>query len=169
MNSQHPPTADDEPPGLDVQIRQWLDLQRGQWQAIADTAGVSHSWLSKFARGLIPNPGYPGLLRLERCRLEGFDTAATLPRKHVRVGRRRGQVLQERYPVPRQKGHGQHHTSKAREALSLTEAEWNVEQLRKAAHTRLRHADALEAWNEARRAPVAAVAMDPREVERPTA
>lgn len=49
---------------LDTEVRRLLDLHRGQWQAIADTTNVSYSWLSKFARGKITNPGYATLNRL---------------------------------------------------------------------------------------------------------
>ncbi len=49
---------------LDTEVRRLLDLHRGQWQAIASATGVSYSWLSKFARGKITNPGYATLSRL---------------------------------------------------------------------------------------------------------
>jgi transcriptional regulator with XRE-family HTH domain len=49
---------------LDHELRRLLSLNRGQWLEIAELSGVSHSWLSKFYRGQIPNPGYPTLRRL---------------------------------------------------------------------------------------------------------
>jgi hypothetical protein len=56
--------------------------------------------------------------------------------------------LQDRYPVPRERGADPIY--KLREHLSTSEAQWNVETLRKAANARLRHADALDAWNSGR-------------------
>jgi hypothetical protein len=38
--------------------------RKGQWPAIAELAGVSYSWLCKFAVGRIENPGYDSLKRL---------------------------------------------------------------------------------------------------------
>lgn len=38
-------------------IRAALERRRGDWQAIASRSRVSHSWLSKFVNGHIPNPG----------------------------------------------------------------------------------------------------------------
>lgn len=62
--------------------------------------------------------------------------------------------LQDRYPVPRKRD--EEPLYKQRDAMTADEVEWNVEQLRKSAKARLRHADALEAWNNERRAPAAA-------------
>jgi transcriptional regulator with XRE-family HTH domain len=50
---------------LDEQIRRELDSRRGEWRGIAQAADVSHSWISQFVRGLIPNPGYATLCRLQ--------------------------------------------------------------------------------------------------------
>jgi transcriptional regulator with XRE-family HTH domain len=52
---------------LDVEIRASLERRRGDWQKIADRAAVSHSWISQFVRGKIPNPGYATLKRLQAC------------------------------------------------------------------------------------------------------
>jgi transcriptional regulator with XRE-family HTH domain len=49
---------------LDRDVRRLIDLHRGQWKAIEQATGVSYSWLSKFARGKITNPGYATLKRL---------------------------------------------------------------------------------------------------------
>lgn len=49
---------------LDVEIRANLESRRGDWPKIAQTAQVSHSWISQFVRGKIPNPGYETLKRL---------------------------------------------------------------------------------------------------------
>lgn len=52
---------------LDQDIRSRLLARRGEWPAIAASSGVSHSWISKFVRGQIPNPGYTTLTRLGAC------------------------------------------------------------------------------------------------------
>lgn len=51
---------------LDTEVKALLTTRRGEWQAIArdPAADVSYSWLSKFANGHIPNPGYATLKRL---------------------------------------------------------------------------------------------------------
>lgn len=49
---------------LDTQVKSLLEQRRGDWQAVAEGAGVSYSWLSKFANGHIENPGYATLKRL---------------------------------------------------------------------------------------------------------
>lgn len=50
---------------LDTQVRLLLESKRGEWKAIALSAGVSYSWLSKFACGRIDNPGYATLKRVQ--------------------------------------------------------------------------------------------------------
>ncbi len=50
---------------LDVEVKQLLNARRGSWQQVAEAADVSYSWLSKFARGKIENPGYATLVRLQ--------------------------------------------------------------------------------------------------------
>jgi transcriptional regulator with XRE-family HTH domain len=52
---------------IDVTVKALLDKRRGDWQAIAKEAEVSHSWLSKFVRGDIPNPGYATLKKVHEC------------------------------------------------------------------------------------------------------
>lgn len=49
---------------LDNQLRSELDRRRGDWPQISRAADVSHSWISQFVRGKIPNPGYATLRRL---------------------------------------------------------------------------------------------------------
>ena len=49
---------------LDDEVRRLLDVHRGDWPAVADASRVSYSWISKFARGKIANPGYATLKRL---------------------------------------------------------------------------------------------------------
>lgn len=50
---------------FDAGIRERLEAQRGEWPELARQAGVSHSWLSQFVRGLIPNPGIRTLEKLD--------------------------------------------------------------------------------------------------------
>lgn len=52
---------------FDTAIKGQLELRRGEWQEIANKAGVSHSWISKFVNGHIPNPGYATLLKLSEA------------------------------------------------------------------------------------------------------
>lgn len=49
---------------LDVRVKKLLGERRGDWQTVADGAGVSYSWLSKFFNGHIDNPGFATLTRL---------------------------------------------------------------------------------------------------------
>lgn len=56
--------------------------------------------------------------------------------------------LQDRYPTPRVTG--QEPVYKRREALTEDEVAWNVQALRKAANSRLLHADKIEAWQQNR-------------------
>jgi len=49
---------------IDAHIRSNLNSRRGSWAELARQSGVSYSWLSKFARGLIENPGLRTLERL---------------------------------------------------------------------------------------------------------
>lgn len=49
---------------FDTAIKGRLEKRRGEWQEIAKQSGVSHSWISKFMNGHIPNPGYATLVKL---------------------------------------------------------------------------------------------------------
>jgi len=49
---------------LDLEVRELLDARRGDWQRIAEGAAISHSWISQFMRGKIPNPGFATLSNL---------------------------------------------------------------------------------------------------------
>jgi hypothetical protein len=60
--------------------------------------------------------------------------------------------LQDSYPLPRRRG--EEPVYRPREFLSFEEAEWNADQLRKHGLARLKHADALLAWNARRRVSV---------------
>jgi transcriptional regulator with XRE-family HTH domain len=53
-------------PELDTEVRALLEERRGDWKRIAADADVSHSWISQFVRGLIPNPGYATLKKLRQ-------------------------------------------------------------------------------------------------------
>lgn len=49
---------------LDIEVRAALEKRRGDWPRIAESADVSHSWISQFCRGKIPNPGFETLKKL---------------------------------------------------------------------------------------------------------
>ena len=49
---------------LDQAVKDILASRRGEWAEIAKAAQVSHSWLSKFVNGRIPNPGLATLRRV---------------------------------------------------------------------------------------------------------
>lgn len=57
---------------LDTEVLQALENRRGDWKRIAEESGVSYSWISKFANGHIPNPGFKTLSDL-RVYLLGAD------------------------------------------------------------------------------------------------
>jgi predicted transcriptional regulator len=52
------------PTDLDTEVKRLLESRRGDWPCLCQRADVSHSWISKFVRGRIPNPGYATLKRL---------------------------------------------------------------------------------------------------------
>lgn len=43
-----------------------LQHRKGDWVSIASDAGVSYSWLTKFANNKIPNPGFVTIDRLHK-------------------------------------------------------------------------------------------------------
>lgn len=49
---------------LDDDVRAALKERRGEWKLIEEQSNVSHSWISKFVRGKIDNPGYATLKSL---------------------------------------------------------------------------------------------------------
>ena len=55
---------------FDTTLKVALKARRGDWAEISSLSGVSHSWLSKFVNGHIPNPGRRGLEKLD-CALRG--------------------------------------------------------------------------------------------------
>ena len=62
----------DQALALDSTVRDLLAKRRGDWPRIAREADVSHSWMSQFVRGKIPNPGYATLRKLyEQLSAEG--------------------------------------------------------------------------------------------------
>lgn len=65
---------------LDREVRRLLELHRGhgQWKAISAATDVSYSWLSKFSRGKITNPGYATLRRLHTL-LAGWPVMPPVP------------------------------------------------------------------------------------------
>ena len=60
---------------IDTEVRTILEKRRGDWQAISDESKISHSWLSKFVNGHIPNPGLT-TLRKVRGAIERIDEQA---------------------------------------------------------------------------------------------
>jgi transcriptional regulator with XRE-family HTH domain len=64
--------------GLDIEVRAALQARRGDWPRIAAKCAVSHSWVSKFVRGQIENPGYATLVRLHH-ELVGTNGARPVP------------------------------------------------------------------------------------------
>ena len=55
---------------FDTTLKVALKARRGDWAEISSLSGVSHSWLSKFVNGHIPNPGLRTLEKLD-CALRG--------------------------------------------------------------------------------------------------
>ena len=60
---------------LDTRLRAELDRRRGDWPRISKDADVSHSWVSQFVRGKIPNPGYATLKRIQAALSASADQA----------------------------------------------------------------------------------------------
>lgn len=48
-------------------VRSKLLARKGSWPAICEEAGVSYSWLTKYAQGKITNPGSRQLEAVSRC------------------------------------------------------------------------------------------------------
>jgi transcriptional regulator with XRE-family HTH domain len=69
---------------LDQTVLTQLQARRGDWQGISKRAKVSYSWLSKFANGHIPNPGYATLTRLH-TELNTLPNAAQVPAEPARA------------------------------------------------------------------------------------
>lgn len=71
---------------LDLEVRQALERRRGTWPGIAKACGVSHSWISKFVRGEIPNPGYRTLQQLDAHLKTSPPGATTQLQEQAHVG-----------------------------------------------------------------------------------
>ncbi|WP_417285334.1 helix-turn-helix domain-containing protein [Comamonas sp.] len=69
---------------LDEAIRERLAAQKGDWSGIALRAGVSHSWMSKFANGHIHNPGIRTLEKLDAA-LDGARSIGFEPQQESAV------------------------------------------------------------------------------------
>lgn len=39
-------------------IKDRLESSKGTWPSVCEQTGLDYSWLTKFAQGKIPNPGY---------------------------------------------------------------------------------------------------------------
>lgn len=63
---------------LDTEVKRLLNAKRGDWPRVCQRADVSHSWISKFVRGGIPNPGYATLKKLHDV-LTSPDSGTTVP------------------------------------------------------------------------------------------
>ena len=46
-------------------LRERLEAHKGRWRGIAERSGLSYSWLSQFARGVIKNPAASTLIKLQ--------------------------------------------------------------------------------------------------------
>ena len=64
-------------PDFDSQVRALLEAKRGEWPEVSKCAKVSHSWLSKFVRGEIPNPGYETLKRVHAALTAEAESATS--------------------------------------------------------------------------------------------
>lgn len=105
----------------------------------------------KFVAGNIePHIQYTSLEHLKQMArgvLSGrYDTSADNSEAYGDQGSLFSGHLQDRYPVPRKRGDDPEYVKLS--ALTKSEWEWNVRQLRKAGRARLSHADALEAWGQ---------------------
>ena len=49
---------------IEHKLKADLEARRGEWRSVAALSGVSYSWLSQFARGLIANPGIMTIRKL---------------------------------------------------------------------------------------------------------
>jgi transcriptional regulator with XRE-family HTH domain len=64
---------------LDVEVKRLLEANRGEWPRVCIRAQVSHSWVSKFVRGEIPNPGFATLKRLHAALTTVGGESAAVP------------------------------------------------------------------------------------------
>ena len=66
-------TPQDPPTDLLSEVRKLLDDRRSEWDRIALGSQVSLSWVQKFMRGDVPNPGYLTLTDLRNFILYGSE------------------------------------------------------------------------------------------------
>ncbi|GIK83037.1 MAG: hypothetical protein BroJett024_41420 [Alphaproteobacteria bacterium] len=105
------------------------------------------------AASIEPHIAYTSLEHLKqmarRVLARNFDTTGEDGDARELQGEMFAGQLQDRYPVPR--AGAAEPIYKRRDALTRSELEWNIRQLRKSAAARLEHADALQAWADERR------------------
>ena len=116
--------------------------------AIISPAAVASATLQEFSSGnLEPHIEYATLEHFKNMARKAlarrFDDEGEENSAYAGQGEMFSGHLQERYPVPRQKGADAQY--KLRSLLTPDERRWNVKLLRKSADARLAHADALEA------------------------
>lgn len=114
---------------------------------------LAHSVFERFKNGEVePHIQYTSLEHLKqmareflrhRKDAEGDLSEAYASQGDLDLGVEFSGKLQDRYPLPRKKD--EEPVYKLRSELTPIERAWNVQQLRKSAHARLEHADALEA------------------------
>lgn len=59
------------PADLMAEVRALLDARRDEWERISEGSQVSLSWVQKFVRGGVANPGYLTLTDLRNFMLYG--------------------------------------------------------------------------------------------------
>lgn len=105
------------------------------------------------ASSIEPHIAYTSLEHLKqmarRVLARNFDTTGDDGDAREIQGEMFSGQLQDRYPLPRV-GSAEP-IYKRRDSLTQSEVDWNIRQLRKSAAARLEHADALQAWADARR------------------
>lgn len=67
---------------LDAEVKTLLEGRQSDWAVIAEKAGVSHSWIFKFVKYGIENPGYRTLLRIHKAVKDTRPGAATTKAAH---------------------------------------------------------------------------------------
>jgi len=130
---------------ISVAMQRWID-ERGEVAVMSPTA-LAVATLRWFeANSIEPHIEYTSLehfKQIARRVLAGRFDIDSEENPVYEQGELFSGHLQERYPLPRSKGSEPQY--KLRALLTDRERAWNVEMLRKAAMSRLAHADALEA------------------------
>lgn len=65
-----------DPTTLDTEVRRLLKNRKGEWPRLSVRADVSHSWIHKFVRGDINNPGFATLKKLHTALTTPDETAS---------------------------------------------------------------------------------------------